>query len=124
MSRRITAVSIDVRACLRCDSRERRKRQNAVHSRNKALSLFPAVTEKGNDRAMMLRAVRSDAVDPLCTEPDEHPPIGSCSATLAGHLRLKSSGSISGTDERRVRPIAAVRVFRTVVQSNFYQLIV
>jgi hypothetical protein len=47
-------------------------------------------------------------------------PIASCIATYVTHFELKSSSSISGTAERRVRRIEAVRVFGAVDQSNFY----
>jgi predicted RNA-binding Zn ribbon-like protein len=56
-----------VRAYLQCDPGERRKDRNVLHSLNKALSLFPLEAELGNDRGMMLRAARGDALAGMST---------------------------------------------------------
>jgi hypothetical protein len=106
---------------LQCDPGERRKHGNVVRSLNKAPSLFRSGTEIANDRGAMLRAPRGDAACPLCTEPDARSPYRKLPCQ---HLELKSSSSISGTTDMRVRRIEAVRVFGIVDQSNFYQLIV
>jgi hypothetical protein len=101
------------------------RRSNLVHSLNRALSLFPLGTRMGSDRGMMALAVRSDAVHcPYVRNRTHIAPTASCIVWFACHLELKWSSSISGTAERRVRRIEAVRVFGTIVQSNFYQLIV
>jgi|SRR3981081_1463507 predicted RNA-binding Zn ribbon-like protein len=51
-----------VRSYLQCDPLERRKNRDAARSLNTALRLFPLVVEAHNDRSMVLRAARGDAL--------------------------------------------------------------
>jgi len=56
-----------IRAYLQCEPGERRKDRNVARSLSKALSLFPLGAELGDDRGMMLRAARGDALAGLST---------------------------------------------------------
>jgi predicted RNA-binding Zn ribbon-like protein len=51
-----------VRGYLECDPAERRKDNAAVRSLNNTMKLFPLVAEAGDDRSMVLRGARGDAL--------------------------------------------------------------
>jgi predicted RNA-binding Zn ribbon-like protein len=51
-----------VRGYLECDPAERRKNNAAVRSLNNTMKLFPLVAEAGDDRSMVLRGARGDAL--------------------------------------------------------------
>jgi predicted RNA-binding Zn ribbon-like protein len=51
-----------VRAYLQCDPTERRRNKNAVQALDAAMRLFPLVAETRNDRGMVLRGARGDAL--------------------------------------------------------------
>src|SRR2546421_5262941 len=59
-------TALDLRACardyLRCDPADRGKDKDAARSLNRALRLFPLVVEARDDRAMVLRSARGDAL--------------------------------------------------------------
>jgi predicted RNA-binding Zn ribbon-like protein len=51
-----------VRDYLQCDPLERSRDKNAVRALNKTLKLFPLVVAAGDDRGMVLRSAREDAL--------------------------------------------------------------
>jgi predicted RNA-binding Zn ribbon-like protein len=72
-----------VRGYLECDPAERRKDNAAVRSLTNTMKLFPLVAEAGDDRSMVLRGARGDAL-----------------AGLSAVVAEMYDGSIKGTLDR------------------------
>ena len=80
-------TALNLRACvrdyLRCDPADRGKDRDAARSLNRAFRLFPLVVEARDDRAMVLRSARGDAL-----------------AGLSAVVAELYDGSINGTLDR------------------------